>query len=169
MIGVRSGTNSSRGVRAVSWKRRLARVASGPKARGRACEAGIAISAVDIGSPFDSGGRGEGVAGQPEVDVVEGGLASADRAGEPELVNGCDRVAGGGLVQRHGQPRADREGVPAGDAPLTQRGERAADVSVDVQLDQLATELGEQRRRRVERDDPAGVNDRDAVAESLRL
>jgi hypothetical protein len=32
MIGVRSGTSSSRGVRAVSWKRRRDRVASGLRA-----------------------------------------------------------------------------------------------------------------------------------------
>src|SRR5438105_8758683 len=101
MIGVKSGTNSSRGVRAVSWKRRRARVASGPKTRGRAFGTGIAISAVDIGSPFRSGGCRERVAGQPQVNVVESRLAGADRPGEPELVDGGDRLARAVPVQRH--------------------------------------------------------------------
>src|SRR5439155_11652082 len=87
---------------------------------------------------FGSGGRGERVAGQPQVDVVEGWLAGADRAGQPEIVDRGDRVAGGRVVERHGQPRADREGVPAGDAAVAQRGERGADAAVDVELDELA-------------------------------
>src|SRR5437764_5290742 len=124
MIGVKSGTNSSRGVRAVSWKRRRARVASGPKERGRSFGTGIAISAVDIGSPFDLGGRGERVAGQPQVDIVEGRLASADRPGEPELVDGGDRFARAVPVQRHRHARADCERVFAGDTALAQRRKR---------------------------------------------
>src|SRR5256885_5158550 len=108
MIGVKSGTNSSRGVRAVSWKRRRARVASGPKERKRSFGTGIAISAVDIGSPFDSGGRGERVAGQPQVDIVEGRLASADRPREPQLVDGGDRLARTVTEEPHYDAPADR-------------------------------------------------------------
>src|SRR6266536_2268410 len=167
MIGVRSGTNSSRGVRAVSWKRRRASVASGLSAREGAGGAGIAISAVDISLLL--GSSGERVAGQPQVDVVEGGLAGADRAGEPELVDGGDGFARTVLVQRYGQARADGERVVPSDAALAQRGERGANAAVDVQLHELATELGEQRRWRVERDDPAGVDDRDAVAKAFGL
>src|SRR5438477_12763676 len=141
MTGVRSGTNSSRGVRAVSWKRRRARVASGPSARGCLCGAGIEISAVDIRSLLS--GRRQRVAGQPQVDVVEGGLASADRAGEPELVDGGDRLTRALLVQGHGEARADGERVVPGHTALAQRGECAGDVAVDVQLDQLSPELGE--------------------------
>src|SRR5438270_3491787 len=144
MIGVKSGTNSSRGVRAVSWKRRRARVASGPKERKRSFGTGIAISAVDIGSPFDSGGRGERVAGQPEVDVVEGRLAGADRPGEPELMDGGDRLARALPVQRHSHPRADGECVFAGDAARAQGRKCRADAAVDANLDQLAAETGEQ-------------------------
>ena len=39
----------------------------------------------------------------------------------------------------------------------------------DPELEDLRAELREQRRRRVERDDPTGVDDRDAVAEALGL
>src|SRR4051794_1297644 len=94
MIGVKSGTISSRGFRTVSCNLRTARAARGPSGRGRvAIGAGAAISRVDIGSPFGSGGAGERVARQPQVDVVEGRLAGADRAAEPEVVDGRDRLA----------------------------------------------------------------------------
>src|SRR6185295_16310237 len=105
MIGVRSGTNSSRGVRAVSWKRRRARVASGPRARGRGLGMGIAISAVDIWvAPFGSRGRG-------------------------------DRVAGAVLVQRDRHARADGESVFARHSLLAQRGEGGVHTAVDAKLD----------------------------------
>src|SRR5919198_6291918 len=84
-----------------------------------------------------SRGRRERVAGQPQVDVVESRLAGADRAGEPELVDRGDRFAGARVVERNGEPRADGEGVPAGNSVLAQRDEGAADVPVDADLDQL--------------------------------
>src|SRR5919198_6425747 len=105
MTGVSSGTRSSRGVRAVSWKRRRASVATGPSERDRAFGAGIAISALD--TILLSGGRRERVAGQSQVDVVESRLAGADRAGEPEPVDRGDRFAGARVVERNGEPRAD--------------------------------------------------------------
>src|SRR5262249_30019071 len=95
MIGVSRGTTSSRGVRAVSWKRRPASVASEPNGRTRAeGAAGTAISSVDIDAPFASGCCGERVAGQAQVDVVEGRPACADRSAEPQLVDGGDRLVG---------------------------------------------------------------------------
>ena len=47
--------------------------------------------------------------------------------------------------------------------------ERGGHVAFDAELEQLATQAGEQRRGRVERDDRAVVDDRDAVAEPLGL
>src|SRR2546423_15692716 len=91
MIGVSSGTTSSRGVRAVSWKRRLASVASGFSVLARVCEAAIAISAVDIDALL-SGSRGERAAGQPQVDVVQGRLAGAVRPRDPQLLAGSGRL-----------------------------------------------------------------------------
>src|ERR671931_922859 len=97
-----SGTASSRGVRAVSWKRRRARVASGASGlrigRGRTrVSSGVR---VDMGVLL-SGGLGEPAAGQSQVDVVEGGAARADRRrSEPQLVDRRDRVGGAPLVQR---------------------------------------------------------------------
>ena len=48
-------------------------------------------------------------------------------------------------------------------------GERGCRVAVDPQLDDLAAERPQQRGGRVERDDPARVDDRDPVAEPLGL
>src|SRR5262245_3776314 len=92
MIGVSSGTRSSRGVRAVSRKRRRASVASGASGPGRAGRGeGTAISRLDM-ALLRSGGSGQRVAGQAQVDVVECRLASADRSGEPQLVDCRDRL-----------------------------------------------------------------------------
>src|ERR687887_557145 len=71
MIGVSSGTRSSRGVRTVSWKRRCASVASRrsiPARRGN----GRVIADEMADMALLSGDCGEPVAGQPQVDVVEG-------------------------------------------------------------------------------------------------
>ena len=59
MIGVSSGTTSSRGVRAVSWKRRRASVASGPSETGVGRGVEIAISAVDKGFSFQAAAASE--------------------------------------------------------------------------------------------------------------
>ena len=50
-----------------------------------------------------------------------------------------------------------------------QRRQRGRGIAVDPQLDELATEAPQQGGRRVERDDLTRVDDRDAVAEPLRL
>src|SRR5438105_4462070 len=117
MIGVSSGTTSSRGVRTVSWKRRPAKVASGPNDRARAPR-GAGRAMVDIDAPFGSGGRGERVAGEPQVDVVESRPPGADRSGQAEIVDGGDRLAGAAVVQRHRHARADCEGILARDPAL---------------------------------------------------
>src|SRR5205823_10589263 len=118
MIGVSSGTTSSRGVRAVSWKRRRASVASGWKPRARAgCGNATAVVTADIGSLL-SGGSREAVAGEAQVHVVKSRRARADLRCEPELVDDGDRRAAGGLVKRDCQRRADRERVGARDLPL---------------------------------------------------
>ena len=72
-------------------------------------------------------------------------------------------------MQRHSHPGAARECVFAGDAAVSQRRKCRADASVDAKLDQLPAEAGEQRRRGIERDDAARVNDRDAIAEPFSL
>src|SRR5205085_6812339 len=115
------------------------------------------------------GSRGERVAGQLQVDVVEGRLAGADPARQPELVDDFDRLARIVLVERHGEARAERERVVAGDASELQRRESRVDVAVDVELDQLAAQARPQRRGSVECDDPSGVDDRDAIAETFCL
>ncbi len=87
-IGVSSGTNSSRGVRTVRWKRRRASVASGPSGFRARRGSGLPSSwvRVVIGRPFGSGGVAQLAAGEAQVDVVERGLsrvviaeATADR------------------------------------------------------------------------------------------
>src|ERR1700756_4807273 len=113
MIGVRSGTSSSRGVRAVSCSRRRESVASGLRAR-----------AVIGSSPSLSGGFGEPAARESQIDVVERRLPGAHRGGEAELVDGGDRLATRVAVERNGEARADGEGVVAGDAARAERGER---------------------------------------------
>src|SRR5262245_35935347 len=122
MIGVSNGTTSSRGVRAVSWKRRRARVASGPNGRVRAGRgAGGAVSRLVTASPFGSAGRGERIAGQPQVDVIESRFARADRGDESELVDGRDRLLRALILQRHRQARADDEGILACDSSTAER------------------------------------------------
>src|SRR2546430_12639494 len=72
-------------------------------------------------------------------------------------------------MERHRHPGTDREGVFAGDAAVAQRGERRGDAALDANLDQLPAKASEQRSGSVERDDPARVDDRDAIAEPLGL
>src|ERR687887_1590957 len=76
--GVKSGTRIWRGVRAVRAARRWASVAS----------AGRAVMVTPLGS----GSLGEAIAGEPQVDIVEGGLAGADGAGgESGAIGGAER------------------------------------------------------------------------------
>src|SRR5947209_2928922 len=92
MIGVSNGTTSSRGVRAVSWKRLRASVASGDRPRGRR---GCGIAAVDETADIvpPSRGFGEAIAREPQVDVVKSRSARADLGRELELVDDGDRSA----------------------------------------------------------------------------
>src|SRR5438445_543978 len=141
--GVRSGTTSSRGVRAASWKRRLASVAtmaSGSRTLRAVRRGASVVSAVMavIAAPFglgDSGGLGEAVAGEPEVDVVERRPSRADRGRDAELVDRDDRVAGGAVVQRHGEAGADDErGRGLGDASSGVRRLDTPEPGVDVEV-----------------------------------
>src|SRR5262245_14926444 len=112
MIGVSNGTTSSRGVRAVSWKRRRARVASGPNdMRRRERGSRTADATEDTWFSFRLGGRDETVAGQPQVDVIERGSADCELTGEAELADRRERVAAGQPVQRDGEARAHGEGI----------------------------------------------------------
>src|SRR4051794_19970448 len=106
MIGVRRGTRISRGVRAVRARRLEARV----------WRAAVAYMSWSF-RVRRSGGVGQIGAGEAEVDVVEGGLARADRPGaHAGGVDGGDRLCRGTFVQRNGQGGADGEGVVSGDA-----------------------------------------------------
>src|SRR5436190_10838950 len=136
MIGVRSGTRIWRGVRAVSAKRRAERV-------WRAAAVFISCSLSR------SGGVGHAVAGEPQVDVVERRLASADRPrAHAGGVDGGDRLGGGVVVQRDGEGRADGERVVAGDALGPERAERGGRVTVvHAQLDDLLAEPVEEAPR----------------------
>src|SRR5207302_10840491 len=93
-----------------------------------------------------------------------------DRAGgEADSVDGGDRLGRGALVEGEGEGRADGEPVAARDASGPQRRQCRLRVAVDAQLDDLAAQSGQERRRRIEGDDPPGVDDREPVAELLRL
>src|SRR5207249_2104820 len=121
MIGVKSGTNSSRGVRAVSWKRRFASVPSGLSAPSPVRRRGnVAVAVAADMCVLLSGGLGEAIAGEPQVDVIEGWLSCADRGCNTELVDGRDRLRGRALVEWDGQGRTDGERVVSGQPTLTQ-------------------------------------------------
>src|SRR6478752_7305106 len=142
-IGVSSGTNSSRGVRTVRWRRRRASVASGPNGfRGR-LGSGLPRSRVRvvISCSLRSGGVAELAAGQSQVQVVE-----RDR----------DR-------------RSDGERVPPGQAAVAQPIERGRGLVMDAQLDDPLAEVCPQRARRVKRDNRPLVHDRQPVAEPFGL
>src|SRR4051812_27187618 len=104
-IGVIIGTAIWRGLCAVSAARRDASVRRARPRRGgrRAGARGVrlvdsAMLAAIVLAPFRavSGGEGEVVARQPQVDVVERGFPGADRTGAQPCVVDCgDRVAGG--------------------------------------------------------------------------
>ena len=69
------------------------------------------------------------------------------RVATPALVR-CAASASAAVASCSGRVSVEptREGVVAGDAARAQRRERAGDVAVDAQLEQLAAEAGEQRR-----------------------
>src|SRR5215472_15599109 len=96
--GVISGTSSSRGVRALSESRRRASVVNAVVSRG-ACGLGTlgvrtggvastGSSVVVISISSNRGSRGDGVAGEPHVHIVQCGLARRQTEhGEAELID----------------------------------------------------------------------------------
>src|SRR5947209_14884973 len=173
--GASSGTSSSRGVRTMSASRRRVSVESCPRTAGRA---GAPVSVVVSMSSVwvtvvivwflrvGSGSRGERRACELEIDVVEGGPAAGDGGDrEPQRGDGRDCFLSGSGVQGDVDGRADRERVFTGDAAGAQCRHCGGHVAVDTEVEDLAAERGEQRRRAVQRDDAALVHDGDAIAE----
>src|SRR5262245_15425228 len=95
-IGVRSGTNSSRGEWAVSANRRRVSVARGASRRllrGTGIAGAVSVAAIGTNS-FVSGGPIESCPREPEVDVVERGGTGGERLGrEAEPVDLGDRIS----------------------------------------------------------------------------
>src|SRR5689334_4803323 len=113
-IGVSIGTAIWRGLCAVSAARRAARVRSawgkGVRRRRRGTATGAAV-VVAMGTSV-SGGGGEGLAGQPQVDVVERGAAGRERSrAQSGVVQRGDGVAGARAVQQDGQRLAGDVGL----------------------------------------------------------
>src|SRR5712692_3348915 len=174
--GVRSGTTSSLGVRAVNASRREASVARelrfppiGDRRWGRV----PAVAAALMVSPFvrfASVGAGGTAAGEAEIDVVEGGAACTDPAHRHAgLLRRCDRVDGAAIVQWDDDGRADRERVVARDALGPENVERGVGVTVDSELENLLAQGGPELGRSAEGDDLAFVHHRDPVAQALGL
>src|SRR5437667_9993661 len=96
-IGVRSGTNSSRGVLAVRANRRRVSVANAanrlPRGRGIVIGGAVSVAAIGNSSLLGSGGCVEPRSGESEVHVVEGWSPRGDGLGrEAEPVDEGDRV-----------------------------------------------------------------------------
>ena len=172
-IGVSSGTRIWRGFCAVSAARRRASASSALGAatrRGARSTAGgesarVAMSILRFRRPrrarrrsaagrrhrgWGCGRRGRRRAGRGRSSVR---IASA-------AVRSCS-----GMVRRAPIANASPPATPCSRS----RASAALGIAGDAQLEQLAAKAGEQRRRRVERDDLADVHDRDAVAQPLRL
>src|SRR3954451_24477939 len=84
--GVSRGMRSSRGVLALRTRRRRASVAKGtstPLGRGRACASAEAVASGTVVAIADTDllSRGQAIARQPQVDVVEGGPAGGHAVG----------------------------------------------------------------------------------------
>src|SRR5262249_31380932 len=127
-------------------------------------------SAMAVISMLLSGGLGEAAAGQMEVDVVDGRLARGERRdAELYALDLGDRVSRAAVDERDGHRRADDEGIGAGDASLAEPGEGGTTVPVDTELHELVAQTGAQSRGRVERDDAAGVHDRESIAQPFRF
>src|SRR4051794_36034354 len=110
--GVSRGTMIWRGVRAVSAARRWASVV----------RAATVCMSCHLRQP---------VAGEAQVDVVEGRRARGERRdGQAGARDRGERLVGGARPQRDGDRRADRDGV-------AERGGRARGVAVDAQLEDL--------------------------------
>src|SRR3954452_22484236 len=148
--GPTSGTAIWRGLWAVSAARRAASLRSarpigvrGGAARsgGRVVGSAMAVAMGQVPFVWVSGGDGQPGPGEPQVDVIEGGATTADRArGQPGLVDRSERLTGGRVVQRHRERLADYERVSGGDAARAERSERDRGVAVDAQLEQLVSE-----------------------------
>src|SRR5205823_1174117 len=139
--GVSSGTTSSRGVRAVSAKRRPASVRSACVPVGRAtrgaARAVLWAMLVMSSTPFElnSGGLGEAAAREAQVDVVEARAARRDRGHrELEHLELGDRRGRATAGERHRERRADRERVRAGNPVVAQAPKRLLAVAVDAEL-----------------------------------
>src|SRR5689334_21824918 len=122
--GVSKGTTSSRGVRALSASRRRVSVANADVVPvtvvcSRRIVGGVSVAVeADMDPPSGDGATsgGEGVAGEPEVYVVEGWGSGGRRGrGEADFANGAEHGVGRAAAHRDGQRRADREGVVACD------------------------------------------------------
>src|SRR5439155_25876134 len=84
-----------------------------------------------------SGGLGEAIAGEAQVDVVEARPARRDRRhGELEHLELGERRSDAATLERHRQRRADGERVPSGEPVLAEAQQRLFAVAVDAKLDQ---------------------------------
>ena len=166
---------SSRGVRTVSWKRRATSVASGASGLGRALATrqGRHLGA-DCGhgeTSFRLVRRRRGARRSAEVDVVERRLPSGDRAGAEvgaldERRSPRQRCARAPARSGSSRPRMRRRRRFRGPAATS----RAAPASPSTRSSTSSRPRPrDERRRRVERDDRSRVDDRDAVAQALRL
>src|SRR3954451_23608870 len=120
--GVSNGTSSYRGVRALRASRRRVSVANAASApvvvgRSRRTATGVTVTVeVDMAPPWKrSVSGGEGVAGEAEIDVIEGWRSGARRRrGETRPAHGCENGIGGPAPHGDRHRRADRERVVAG-------------------------------------------------------
>src|SRR5262245_47167326 len=142
--GVMTGITSSRGVRTLSARRRRARVATAARppwrpwgaaatrvGRSRVGEmvvirsapsSGVLREGVGGGGMGWAGSRGEGLAGELQVDVVESRGPAGDGAdGQTQVGDRGDGVAAGAAALRDVNGGADHERVPGGDAMGAQR------------------------------------------------
>src|SRR5690349_3532228 len=124
------------------------------------------------GGPRRADSLAERAAGEREKDVLEGHRNDLDvadrRAGRARRVEGRgNEVACGGAVRGHRQssvrPLAARDGRAATE-PSDHRALIAIDADLEVD-DFLGADGAFQSRGCIQRDDPAVVDDRDAVAE----
>src|SRR5207244_1614492 len=114
--GPTSGTAICRGLCAVRaalrdasvHNARTCEVRRGSLTRGAKVVGWAIAVAIVLVLPLFSGSCDEVLAGQPQVDVIEGGLAGADRAGaQPCPVDRADRLTGARVVQRDGDRLSD--------------------------------------------------------------
>src|SRR4051794_13127872 len=107
-----------------------------------------------------SGGDREAIAGQAQIDVVQGRRPRVD-SGDRQSggVHLSDGVAGAAVVYRHRERRADGEGVVLRDSAGLKQSQGVCPVTVDPKLDDLAPQLCQERPGAVESDDLAAMDD----------